>query len=304
MNIKMKIFKYIFISLLGSMTFVSCDKDDDYTAGPQNEGESVSFGTITSSEQLTYLPDEDLSVSFAVYRADATSEADVPLDVIENENDMFVIPSSIHFAAGEKETQLSITFPDMGLGETASFEIAISDGYQNLYATNMLRRSITRDYKWLTYTGTITSVFDGLEDSPVKIQRADGYNIWRVVDPFTEYCEAYEMEYDYSILAQYINFVVGEDGNVSFTTYLNDLYQDGVSQIYATWPAELGKSTENNKALDSYTVQLEPIYYLPDLGAGFQADEQNPFYVTITLDESSNAKFGEFGEPDSGSESE
>lgn len=298
MNIKMKIFKYIFISLLGSMTFVSCDKDDDYTAGPQNEGESVSFGTITSSEQLTYLPDEELSVSFEVYRADGTSEADVPLDVIENENDMFVIPSSIHFAAGEKETQLSITFPNMKLGETASFEIAISDGYQNFYATNTLRRSITRDYNWLTYTGTLTSEFDGLEDSPVKIQRADGYNIWRVVDPFTEYCEGNEIEYDYSILAQYIDFVVGNDGNVSFTTYRNDLYSDGVSQIYAYWPGELGQPTENNKALDSYTVQLEPYYYVPNLGGW------GPNKVIITLDESSNAKFGEFGESDSGSDQE
>lgn len=299
MNIKMKIFKYIFISLLGSMTFVSCDKDDDYTAGPQNEGESVSFGTITSSEQLTYLPDEELSVSFEVYRADGTSEADVPLDVIENENDMFVIPSSIHFAAGEKKTQLSITFPNMKLGETASFEIAISDGYQNFYATNTLRRSITRDYNWLTYTGTLTSEFDGLEDSPVKIQRADGYNIWRVVDPFTEYCEGNGIEYDYSTLAQYIDFVVGNDGSVSFTTYLNDLYSDGVSQIYAYWPGEVGESTENNKALDSYTVQLEPIYYVPDLGGGF-----GPYKVTIVLDESSNVKFGEFGESDSGSDQE
>lgn len=298
MNVKMKILKYIFIYLLGSLTFVSCDKDDDYTAGPQNEGESVSFGTITSNEQLTYLPEEELSVSFEVYRADGTSEVEIPLSIIENENNMFVIPSSIHFAAGQKETQLSITFPNMKLGETASFEIAVSDGYQNLYATNTLRRSITRDYNWLTYTGTITSEFDGLEDSPVKIQHAEGYNIWRVVDPFTEYCEANEIEYDYSILAQYIDFVVGADGNVSFTTYLNDLYSDGVSQIYAFWPEEVGETTENNRVLDSYTVQLEPYYYIPDLGGW------GLYKVTIVLDESSNAKFGEFGEPDSDSDSE
>lgn len=298
---KTKIFKYMFIALMGCMALASCGDEDTNSAGPQNEGEAVSFGTITASTAVTYLPEEDLSISFTVYRADGTTAVDVPVNVIENENDMFVIPSSIHFAAGETETELLITFPNMGLGETACFEVAIANGYQNLYATNMLRRTITRDYTWLTYSGSFTSEFDGLEDSPVKIQKADGYNIWRVVNPFTEYCEENGIEYDYNTLAQYINFVVNEDGSVTFSTYLNDLYED--KQIYAYWPLDLSASLAEEaakaKVLDSYSIQLVPYYYVPDLGGGF-----GPYPVIISLDQTSGGKFGDFEEADTGSDSE
>lgn len=284
----MKILKYIFATLIGCLLLTSCSDDNTYSVGPQNVGEAASFGSITTNSTLTFLPEEELSLLFTVYRANGGDAIDVPLNIVENDNNIFVIPSSVHFDIGETETELVVTFPNLGLGETASFEISIADGYQNLYATNMLRRTITRDYNWLTYSGSLTSEFDGLQNSQVKIQKANGYNIWRVVDPFTEYCETNGIEYDYNTLAQYINFVINEDGSVTFDSYLNDLYQG--SQIYAYWPLDLSSSlTEEatqSKLLSPLSIQLVPYYYVPDLGGGF-----GTYAVTITLDSSSDVVF-------------
>lgn len=293
----MKLFnKYMLVALLGGIALTSCSDDDNYSAGPQNEGEAVSFGTISASESVTYRPADATSISFTAYRADGTAAVDVPLTVVENENDRFVIPSSIHFNAGETETEIEISFPDIELGETAAFEIAIADGYQNLYATNTLRRDITRDYNWLSYTGVLNDDWIGLMDSPVVIQHADGYNRWRVVDPYAEYFVAMEMDPDYVHYAQYINFTVNTDQSVTFETFVSDVYSDG-NQIYGYWPLELSESltaeAAKSQALDSYNVQLAPYYYIPAIGGGFGV-----YTCTITLDkdQGEDAVFGDFGE--------
>lgn len=292
--------KYLFAVLLGTFALYSCSDDDNYAPGPQNEGEAVSFGTISADEELTYTPDEATILTITAYRADGTSAVDVPLTVVENENDRFVIPSTLHFNAGETSMSFQISFPDIELGETATFEIAIADGYQNYYATNMLRRTILRDYNWVSYSGIITDYWMELENSPVTIQRVDGTNQWRVVDPYREAFESAGMDYDYEHYAGYINFEVNADGSVIFETFKSDIYSDG-SQIYGFWPLELSSSltaeTELSKAEDSYNVVITPYYYIPGLG-GFGTD----YPMTVTLDKGQEAEGGVFGDFDDSSE--
>ena len=301
----MKLFnKYMLVALLGGIALTSCSDDDDYSAGPQNEGEAVSFGTISASESVTYRPADATSISFTAYRADGTAAVDVPLTVVENENDRFVIPSSIHFNAGETETEIEISFPDIELGETAAFEIAIADGYQNLYATNTLRRDITRDYNWINYVCAVTDGWTKMEDSEVVIQHADGYNIWRLVDFFAEYCVTNEYEYDYNLFAQYITFTVNEDGTVIFDAFKADTY-DGTAatQIYGYYPgslstsnadlqAELDAAKAACKALDSYTVSIVPAYNAPNVGYF----GTKPMTITLDKGQGEAAVFGDFGE--------
>lgn len=291
----MKIFsKYMFIILAGCLALTSCDSDDEYSAGPQNEGAAVSFGLIEANGSVTYLPTDEPKLVLEAQRADATSALDVPITVVSNdvigETPVFNIPESIHFDANSKTASLEITFPNAELGTSYSFEIQIADGYQNLYATNTIRRTVLRDYEWVSYSGALVTEFDGI-DSEVVIQKAKDYSIWRVVDPFADFIES--GDYSADACAQYITFYVNDDKSVTFDTFENELYQG--SQVYATWPIEVNPAYTNyvadNKALDSYNVQLVPIYYVPSLGGGFGAGS-----ILITLDKGQDIAFGDFGD--------
>lgn len=292
----MKLNKYfLLIGMAVAGLLSSCDDDDDFQPGPQTVGQGVSFGTVSSAASATFLPTDEPVLTFPVYRKVSTDAAD--FEVIVNLNDsvdgeaVFEIPTSIHFNAGEDMAELTVRFPDAELGVTYSFEIELPAGDKNLYATNLLRRNIMRDYKWIAYEGTISTDFDGINSS-VTVEKAEGFPIWRVVDPFADYWEeVYENDTpDYSIVAQYIKFTVNEDGSVKFETYVNDAY-DEENLIYAFWPldfnAGLTEEAAMSKVVDEQTVELYPYYYVPGLGGwGVSA-------VTITLDEDGAAFFEE-----------
>ncbi len=279
-----KYFLLIGIAIAGILS--SCSDDDDYHAGPQTTGQGVSFGTASSSATETYLPTDDPVLTISVYRKESAAAADIPVSVNLNDsvdgNAIFDIPASIHFDAGQEVAELNVKFPDAELGVTYSFEVEIPKEYKNVYATNLLRRSIMRDYEWINYEGTIITDFDGIY-SNVTLQKAKDFPIWRVVDPFADYWEeVYGGDIDYSVVAQYITFTINEDGSVKFDTYINDAY-DETSFIYAFWPLDLNANLTEEAAMsqliDDQTVELNPYYYVPQVGGW------GTFPVTITIDE-------------------
>lgn len=284
----MKLNKYfLLIGMAVAGVLSSCGDDEDFQSGPQTVGQGVSFGTASSAASETFLPTDEPALTIPVYRKVSEEAADIA--VIVNLNDsvdgeaIFEIPTSVHFNAGEDMAELTVRFPDAELGVTYSFEIELPAEDKNPYATNLLRRNVMRDYEWIAYEGTISTEFDEI-NSNVTVEKAKGFPIWRVVDPFVGYWEENygDDNPDYSIVAQYINFTVNEDGSVKFETYVNDAY-DEENLIYAFWPLDLSPSltaeAAMSKVVDEQTVELYPYYYIPGVGGW------GTFAVTITLDE-------------------
>lgn len=285
----MKLNKYfLLIGMAVAGVLSSCGDDEDFQPGPQTVGQGVSFGTVSSAASETFLPTDEPALTIPVYRKSSEEAADI--EVIVNLNDsvdgeaIFEIPQSVHFNAGEDMAELTVRFPEAELGVSYSFEIELPAADKNPYATNLLRRNIMRDYEWIAYEGTIMTDFDGIY-SNVTVEKANGFPIWRVVDPFADYWETNygDNNPDYSIVAQYINFTVNEDGSVKFETYVNDVYDDEGNFIYAFWPLDLSPNLTEEAAMstvvDEQTVELYPYYYVPGLGGW------GTFAVTITLDE-------------------
>lgn len=285
----MKLNKYfLLIGMAVAGLLSSCGDDDDFQPGPQTVGQGVSFGTASSVISATFMSSDEPTLTIPVYRKDSIDAADI--DVIVNLNDsvgneaVFEIPASVHFNAGEAMAELTVKFPDAGFGVVYSFEIEIPEKDKNLYAINLLRCKVLREYDWISYEGTISTEFDGINSS-VTVEKADGFPIWRVVDPFADYwAGSYGGDIDYSIVAEYINFTVNEDGSVKFETYVNDAYDAEGNLIYAFWPLDFnaGWTAEaaKSKVVDEQTIELYPYYYVPTLKGEF-----GTFAVTITLDE-------------------
>lgn len=103
----MKLNKVFLLGLLASASlFTACsDDDDDYSAGPQPGNINVTFATGENMAlELT-----DTSFDVLLYRPDSTSAQaiTVPIEVVEAA-EVFTIPQSVSFAAGDSIAKLTI----------------------------------------------------------------------------------------------------------------------------------------------------------------------------------------------------
>lgn len=294
----MKLFnKYMLVALLGGIALTSCSDDDDYTAGPSVDPDCQG-AYFSANNTYDYELDPEASTSFTltVERTNTANAATINIEVLANSENVFEIPESVSFDAGQSTATITLSFPNAEIGTSYGYELKLEEGSYNPYAdqTAYVSGEVLR-IRWLNFTAKFNDDWMGLVDSPVTVQRVEGQNRWRVVDPYAEVFTSQGLEYDYEHYAQYINFTVNTDQSVTFETFVSDVYSDG-SQIYGFWPLELDASltaeAAQSKALDSYNVQLAPYYYIPGLG-GFGV-----YTCTITLDKNQgeDAVFGDFGE--------
>jgi hypothetical protein len=281
--------------LLGCVSFAACEEDSDY--GPYsvgdkdfNEGVSFDYSSTTYTEDLSEIEEPAKEVTIHLVRKDASATTVVPIEVVSNDSvdgvALFNIPETVTFEEGLWQATFKVTFPQAG-GGSHTFTVQIPEAYRNTYANNMLQYTVTLPYSWISYSGTFYEYFMDVDNVPVTIQNVEGSNRWRVVKPYASFFQEGE-EYD-SSYASYINFVVNEDGTVTFTTYRVGLYSDG-SQIYGFYPSSLSASLKEDDAYsvvyNPQQVVLYPYYYIP--GVGGWGDD---YPVVITLNEGS---FGDF----------
>lgn len=109
----MKFFKYSLIAALAlSGALCACDDDNDYAPGAAVSGDEVFF-PINESATVD-IPTDATSVAVTVNRLNADDAVSVPVAAVITDSegadatDVFTVPSQVTFAAGEKETELTI----------------------------------------------------------------------------------------------------------------------------------------------------------------------------------------------------
>lgn len=291
--------KYLFLAMAGSMlTFAACSDDIERDPSPIVDPDCQgAYFAADNTYEYELDPESPMSFTLTVGRANTESAATIGIEVLANSENVFEIPESVSFEAGQSTATITLNFPNAEIGTSYNYELKLEEGSYNPYSdqTAYVSGEVLR-IKWLSYTAVFNDSWMGLEDSPVTVQNVEGENRWRIVDPYAEFFEAYEMEPDYVHYAQYINFYVNADKSVTFDTFVSDVYTDG-NQIYGCWPLDLSSSLTGEAAmsqvLNSYTVQLAPYYYIPAIGGGFGVKT-----CTVTLDkgQGEEAVFGDFGE--------
>ena len=122
----MKSLKYILLFLAAAVTFTACE--EEWTPGEPDAAQSVYFPSDIRSFTLTT---EDTSVEFPVYRAVAGDAVTVNLltsvvdPTTEAQTDLFTLPTSVSFAAGEVESSYTITFDTAQLEAGVKYNVMI-----------------------------------------------------------------------------------------------------------------------------------------------------------------------------------
>lgn len=192
--------KYIKIAIFGVLSWAlgacsdSVERDPSPTVSPDCVG-------VYFSESNTYNYELDpaiTSITLTVGRDKSDVAVTVPVKVISNSDNIFVVPESVSFAAGEAETTLEVTFPNAEIGTEYSFELTFDSEYINPYKGASLSRTVMQLIKWesvgtgVWVDGTISAAFGvNLIPVAVELEKADlgnsiKYRFYNAYAPATE----------------------------------------------------------------------------------------------------------------------
>jgi hypothetical protein len=276
-----KIFLLAGIALAG--VFAACSDDDDYEKGAVASGnqlQTVTFGAknIYSAELD---PSDPTSCTITVYRDSAHMDqaATVPLKVLTNTDNVFVVPASAEFAAGKAEAEVLVTFNNAEIGVPYDLEIGLDDSYVNPYSAatfNTYAVSIQR-VKWNDLgVGYWCDAFWYGYISEVNVyQRDDQPATYRIESPYTdEYVQYYveetgDEDTQTGTYQKWLVFNTTKTGLVTFNNfYINTYYAYYGAEIYAQFysgNAENCLVVKNDEGGIRY-FQINPRFYMDGVG--------------------------------------
>ncbi|WP_294477776.1 hypothetical protein [uncultured Bacteroides sp.] len=234
-----KVRKYIALLLGGIalMSIAACSDDDGRTASPIVDPNCIGASFGDDNTGFVELEDGDpTKMTLEVTRDKTDAAATVAIQVLANTGDVFSIPESVNFAAGEATTELIISFDKAEFKKEYSFEIALESSAVNPYKGNGFATFTIQRLKWVDVPGECTFkdwVFreynknnDGYK---VKLEQVDGENRYRIVDPFKAGLEA--LGADPTNADEYLCFrIKPANKQVTFTTYVAG-YPEGKDNV-------------------------------------------------------------------------
>ena len=123
----MKLIKNLFYVLAATLTLASCSDDMDYTPAPKETGPAVYFSS--DAEDVIEIAVDATSVTVPVYRMSGDEQLTVAVDHTQPAGNLFTVPASVTFAAGETKAEMTISFDFAKIEPDAQYVItlAISD---------------------------------------------------------------------------------------------------------------------------------------------------------------------------------
>ena len=197
-----KIFLLAGIALVG--VFASCDNDDDYTPGEQPKAGFQKFA-FSEDQNLELAPEDPTTVTLTATRAIFDQAAEVPVTVLVNDGNVFQVPQTISFSAGDSISQFTVNFPNAEIGKTYNLTISVEDpNYTSAYSSNKTVSVSVVRVKWnpagyylnaagskvegyVMFTEDFLTTFYGVQNNPYAVkmeERDDQPGLYRLVNPF------------------------------------------------------------------------------------------------------------------------
>lgn len=276
----MKINKIFLMAGLAMMSFFvsSCSDDDDYAPGPQVAANcpDVRFG----AENPASIEVDPSSPSFdVVVKRSATDAATYNINVDKNEQNVFTIPQSVSFAAGETETTITIgVSPSAPTATDLAMAISFDDELISYYKEGEVGAygAVINVVKWNTIgTGTWYDGFwFGYVDAVEIQQRDDDPTQFRCTNPYTAEWIAAEGTSSVGTYNKFLTvFTLKKDGHITWDKFffINTIPNDYGVEIKAYMPSEKGGSNADSVAEfdedgNILYFQIDPYWYMDGVG--------------------------------------
>lgn len=168
------------------LSLASCQKVDEWKPGELEDGPQVYFSADAPTSLS--LSSKESSFPVDVYRVETSGALTVNLNVT-GDTDMFTVPSSVSFAAGENKASINVEYDadELGFDNKKELTFEIADAAQKTqYGRSSLALSIQIPSPWtLLGKGTITDNYYRGDSHSVDIYQNDlDPNVFRLGNPF------------------------------------------------------------------------------------------------------------------------
>lgn len=197
--------KYFLMALAGGLlSFTACSDEIEREASPVVDPNCPGvYFSADNNYALELEPESALEMTLKVARTNTEGAATVKVEVLSNTENVFEVPETITFEAGQAEAPLTIKFPNAEIGLSYSYALKFGEGDYNPYVDKLtyVSGSMIR-IKWnpietAIYTDGMVSVLYGVKyplSWYVNAEYAefpDGSIRVRVNNP---YCEAFDVD--------------------------------------------------------------------------------------------------------------
>lgn len=282
--------KYIFgLTILASLLVVSCTGKEETqpAAEPEVAGGGAYFlpTDATANVNPTDYSLDALATTFSYKLGRENTEGALTVNIINKSAEIFTVPATVTFAAGQKTADLTVSFSDVP-AEGAVIDLEIAKENASIYGQgyNKLKGSLNKLWANLG-TGQFFDQLSLMSDDSYGIQnvtilkkRSDSEETYRIVEPYantSQLVAAWGEENLGGSPCPYIELTEYEaDGKIYFTWnkwWYNTLVYDGPgTDIKAYLPSALSSSQAAYDALscwaDEDVIQLYPYWYIDGLG--------------------------------------
>ena len=197
--------KYFFLAMAGSMlTFAACSDDMEREPSPTVDPDCQgAYFAADNTYKYELDPESPTSITLTVARTNTEAAATIGIEVLSNTENIFEVPESVSFEAGQSEADITLNFPNAEIGTSYNYELKLEEGSHNPYADETLFaagdviRIKWNEFDTAIYTDGMVSAGYGVE-YPMSwyvdaqwTELPDGSMRVRVLNP---YCEAFNVD--------------------------------------------------------------------------------------------------------------
>ena len=230
------IFKSIFAIGAVVAFAVSCNVDNVGTKYEFADGEScVSFPKSVAGDTEVNAKATTFSIPIVRGRADG----DLTVNLATTLPEGVTVPSTVSFSAGEYETEIKLDIASMEVGKTykGNITLANEDQFDKNTAISSIAVTLAKAYTWV-------EIGKGQFYDPIALQvsakdlgivevsflQAEGFNRWRMLEPFpkAQLYKAWGEAYVTYAPDSVIEFFADENGQISFTA---SVFKTGLTYV-------------------------------------------------------------------------
>lgn len=213
---KLKYKMAMWCMMVGILLLAGCDDSDTWTPGPEAEVAYQVYFTGGNPETEDLDPNETNSYTLTLARENTAEALALPL-VASGDVELFEVPSTVEFAAGEKEAAVTVAFKGSETGGNYLCSVGIAAGdynspYTSLAATVDIRQRIC---DWQVYVANlkITDFYENIfpDSYNVDLERDGDSDRYRLKGFMSNYDLVFGVVENEDVSGQY--YIYPENGS-------------------------------------------------------------------------------------------
>ncbi|MDE6859823.1 MAG: hypothetical protein K2J65_05375 [Duncaniella sp.] len=276
----MNISKYLMGAASLILALSSCSDDgywDEYNEKEVTysfEQSTLNVETVKDANTFTINVVRSTKKGATILPITLSNVADVTFDGADPSNNITLSTNTLTFEDGQNEASIDVTINCLG-GHEYVGQLSFPAEQVSVSGSSVCEMTFATEHNWVSLgTGLfIDQFFLGDGEYPVEILQAEGFNRWRVLQPYTAGMEADDgglADWRTGTYPAYLEFwQVGE--YLTWTPISLGVNYQAVSgqAIWSYPPSALGSSMRNCRWYQPGYAVLAPYYFIPKLNGGF-----------------------------------